>query len=715
MFNRLSFKVKLLFGYGLILFLMLSIAVVVLISVRSLIANFESVDHTHVVLAEASSIEAAAVDMETGMRGFLLAGKADFLDPYNNGKATFESLLATLSNTVSDNPEQVTLLAEIADTLAGWQKNVTEPVIALRTIIGDSKTMNDMSDVIKQAKGKQFFDKFREQLKTFIERERKLMKTRQAKAKTSTDIDELRELTDWVEHTYIVIAQAQAIVGAAVDMETGMRGFLLAGKDEFLEPYAGGKVRFNQLINDLMQTVSDNPAQVSLLGQSKETIDQWVTLVVEEQIALRRSIGNAKTMDDMADLVGEARGKVYFDKFRSQIATFKERERSLMTVRNQLLLDTEDEVIYTTILGTVLAVICGALFSVYLTNHVADLLGGRPRYIAKIADRVASGDLSMSLTSESEDRGIFAAMKNMKSYLQVKVELAEKIAAGELNHPVELASDNDSLGLALKKMTANLNDVLGQTQTASEEISQGSISVSEGGAALSKGASTQAENLVNISASLNQLSHQVNDNAQNANQANELVSQAQSESKIGSEKMNLMVKAMEEITGASQQISQFITTIDEIAAQTNLLALNAAIEAARAGEQGRGFAVVAEEVRNLAARSTVAAEETSKLIELSVVKTKHGSLIAGETAESLQLIFEHISKTSTLVQEITNASNEQAIGAEEINKGISGIDAITQENSEAAHNSAAAAEQLSTQAEHLKMMLSKFKLLDSSV
>ncbi len=226
------------------------------------------------------------------------------------------------------------------------------------------------------------------------------------------------------------------------------------------------------------------------------------------------------------------------------------------------------------------------------------------------------------------------------------------------------------------------------------------------------GASTQAENLVNISASLNELSYQINDNAKNANQANELVSLAQSESKTGSGKMDQMVSAMQEITEANQKISQFITTIDEIAAQTNLLALNAAIEAARAGEQGRGFAVVAEEVRNLAARSTIAAEETSKLIIQSVDKTNHGSDIAGETAQSLLLIFEHIGKTSELVSEIATASNEQATGAEEINKGINEVDAITQENSAAADTSAAAAEQLSTQAVHLKEMLSRFKLSD---
>jgi len=710
MLNRINFKAKLLLGYALVLAMMLLIAVVVFVSVKSLTGNFGSVDHTHKVLAKASSIEAAAVDMETGMRGFLLAGKTDFLNPYKNGKESFEKLVASLSVTVSDNPQQVELLAEISTTINDWQRKVTEPVIGLRSRIGDAKTMNDMSDIIKQAKGKQYFDKFRGQLKTFIERESILMQKRKKQAASSTDINELKKLTGWVEHTYKVIAQAQAIVAAAVDMETGMRGFLLAGKDEFLEPYNSGKLRFNALTSELMKTVSDNPAQVTLLKESKVTIDQWIALVVEDQIALRRTIGNSKTMDDMADLVGEAKGKVYFDKFRGQIKTFKERERTLMVVRKDGLQATEFAVVNTTIFGTLLALIVGGIFALYLTRHVMKQLGGEPQYIADIAKTVASGDLSLSLKSESEDQGIFLEMKNMVLYLQEKADFAQIIASGELNHNVRLASEKDVLGLAFQKMTDNLNEVLGQTQTASNEISQGSSSVSQGSVLLSKGASTQAENLVNISSSLNELSYQIGDNAKNATQANELVSQAQSESKVGSEKMSSMVSAMEDITESSQKISQFITTIDEIAAQTNLLALNAAIEAARAGEQGRGFAVVAEEVRNLAARSTVAAEETSKLIELSTNKTMHGSSIAAETAQSLQLIFEHIGKTSELVNEIANASNEQAIGAEEINKGISEIDSVTQENSDAAQSSAAASEQLSNQADHLNVMLSKFKL-----
>jgi methyl-accepting chemotaxis protein len=174
--------------------------------------------------------------------------------------------------------------------------------------------------------------------------------------------------------------------------------------------------------------------------------------------------------------------------------------------------------------------------------------------------------------------------------------------------------------------------------------------------------------------------------------------------------MTEMIAAMVEISDASQSIAGFISTIDDIAAQTNLLALNAAIEATRAGEQGRGFAVVADEVRSLAAKSTKAAEETSKLISGSVEKINNGSFIANETADSLNSIIATVRKTTELVEGIATASNEQAIGAETLNQGVVEIDGIIQQNSETAQASAVASEQLSSQSELLNEMLSTFKL-----
>ena len=136
-----------------------------------------------------------------------------------------------------------------------------------------------------------------------------------------------------------------------------------------------------------------------------------------------------------------------------------------------------------------------------------------------------------------------------------------------------------------------------------------------------------------------------------------------------------------------------------------------AIEAARAGEQGRGFAVVADEVRNLAARSTEAAVETSKLIEGAVKKTANGSEVAQETSKSLEAIFELILETTQLVEEIANASKEQAEGAELINRGVIEIDEITSENSSSAQKSASTSEEFLTRTQELKTLLSNFKLV----
>ncbi len=340
--KNIKLRTKILSGMAVPLTLAIIIGAVSFFNIRSMVATEERVEHTYKVIGDAEGIVSSAVDMETGMRGYLLAGKEDFLEPYQQGEKKTYAAITALQQTVNDNPAQVERLREVETILREWQKQVTEPVIALRRAIGDAATMNDMAVMVKEARGKVFFDAFRGQIATFIGREEELMAQRRQAAEEATAANEtnaklISDTTVWVEHTHAVIAAANDILAAAVDMETGMRGYLLAGKDEFLEPYTANQQKFADLVAALSETVRDNPAQVELLGEIKATIDEWQTRVTESAIALRRQVGfgTGTTMDDVAELVAQAKGKTYFDAVRTNIATFIVREEALLTERQQ--------------------------------------------------------------------------------------------------------------------------------------------------------------------------------------------------------------------------------------------------------------------------------------------------------------------------------------------------------------------------------------------
>lgn len=310
--------------------------------------------------------------------------------------------------------------------------------------------------------------------------------------------------------------------------------------------------------------------------------------------------------------------------------------------------------------------------------------------------------------TETEELGsIISALSNN---LNEKEKIALHLAKGDLTVDVPIASDRDTLSIAMKKMADSLRQIIGQVKTAGEEIASGASQVSDASQTLSQGATEQATSLEQINSSMVEMAGQTKASAENAAEADKLASEARKSADDGNEKMQQMVEAMAEIDQSSQSISKIIKVIDEIAFQTNLLALNAAVEAARAGKHGKGFAVVAEEVRNLAARSSKAAKETAVLIESSVERTKNGSEIASETAAKLSEIVGAVSKVTDLVEEIAASSNEQALGISQVTEGLNQIDTITQTNTANAEESAAASEELSGQATGLQQLLTQFKI-----
>jgi len=289
---------------------------------------------------------------------------------------------------------------------------------------------------------------------------------------------------------------------------------------------------------------------------------------------------------------------------------------------------------------------------------------------------------------------------------------AEKIADGDLDVYIDIHTKEELgyLAASFNKMTNNLNDLISSINVAAEQVSSGSKQLSDSSIELSQGATEQASTIEELTASLEEISNQTKLNADNSNQANSLAEIAKDNAIKGNNQMKDMLKAMEEINQSSNNISKIIKVIDDIAFQTNILALNAAVEAARAGQHGKGFAVVAEEVRNLAARSAAAAKETTEMIADSIKNVEVGTSIAKQTSEALNKIVDDVSKVAKLIDEIAIASNEQATGIDQINQGIVMVSNVVQNNTATSEASAAASEELSSQAEMLKQQVAKFKL-----
>ncbi len=258
-------------------------------------------------------------------------------------------------------------------------------------------------------------------------------------------------------------------------------------------------------------------------------------------------------------------------------------------------------------------------------------------------------------------------------------------------------------------ITRNINKALkriidGLTEGA-EQVSSASGQVSSASQSLAEGASEQAASIEESSSSLEEMSSMTKQNADNANQANTLMVETKQVVGTANDSMARLTESMREISKASEDTSKIIKTIDEIAFQTNLLALNAAVEAARAGEAGAGFAVVADEVRNLAMRASEAAKNTADLIEGTVKKVKDGSELVERTNEAFQQVAVSSTKVGQLVGEIAASSNEQAQGIEQINKAVTEMDKVTQQNAANAEESASASEEMNAQAEQMKGMV----------
>lgn len=288
-------------------------------------------------------------------------------------------------------------------------------------------------------------------------------------------------------------------------------------------------------------------------------------------------------------------------------------------------------------------------------NEMVSTISASFSDVARVMRSMADGDLTQKITAEYH--GTYADVQN------------------DINATID-----------------KFEEVVGKIIESSEFFKSTSEEIASGNNNLSQRAEEQASTLEETASSMEELTGTVKNNADNAQQANQLAASARSTAEKGGDVVKEAVVAMEEINSSSTKIAEIIGVIDEIAFQTNLLALNASVEAARAGEQGRGFAVVATEVRNLAGRSATAAKEIKDLITDSAEKVENGSKLVNESGETLSEIVSGVKKVGDIISEIAAASAEQSAGIDQINKAVSQMDEMTQQNAALAEEASAASE-----------------------
>lgn len=336
--------------------------------------------------------------------------------------------------------------------------------------------------------------------------------------------------------------------------------------------------------------------------------------------------------------------------------------------------------------------------------------------IESIVTNMSNGVLEHSYPEAANDEigticgALRSTNRSLKSYIDGIEKILSDMAEGRFvyDSSIEFVGEFTAMEQSIRHICEAMNSTFSDLSMVSEQISGGSHSVSVGAADLARAVTDETRLIVEVSSNLEDINKRVSLSAENAFTVKGKVLGAADAVNAGNEKMQELVNIMESISRSADEIVKINSTIEDIAFQTNILALNASIEAARAGAAGKGFAVVADEVRNLAAKSSEASQTTAKLIENTVRAIESGTEAANSTAEMLGGIVRVTSLISSSVSEIADVSEEQTTMLAEISAKLGEVERVIETTDSAAQNSAAASEELDSQAALLKKHLERF-------
>ncbi len=514
-----------------------------------------------------------------------------------------------------------------------------------------------------------------------------------------SNIKSMESTTKWVSHTQQVLGTADKIVASAVDMETGMRGFLLAGKEEFLQPFNAGLKSAFDYLTQLRQTVSDNPKQVKRLDTAANTLKQWQTEIAEPMIDMRRNVGTTTTMAALTELVSQAKGKFYFDGFRSVMQDFKAEEERLMKTRKEHYQHTSSNTEYTTAFGILISIIVGLITGIYVIRELMQLLGGEPSEVRTITNQVTNGDLLVHFDHNAPPESIYGSMQTMVKQLATMV-----------SHIKSIATD---LSVAASQSSSVANDTTDSIASQLNETTQVAAAIEEMSATVKE----VANNVTIAATASTEVNSQTLDSREMMNETVTRMHELNSDVENAS-------NAVQSLEQNANQISSIIEVIKGVAEQTNLLALNAAIEAARAGEQGRGFAVVADEVRSLAERTQHSTKEINQMIDklqsdvkdavmvMDKSRAKASDVLAqiSKSDDSLNLIQQAVQRINDMNTQISSAAEQQSVVVGEINQNVVRVQDMAEKTSQGARQTSETGSALLRLSQTLQESISLFKV-----
>lgn len=366
----------------------------------------------------------------------------------------------------------------------------------------------------------------------------------------------------------------------------------------------------------------------------------------------------------------------------------------------------------------VLFIVVAALVASKLGKRIVGSITTPLAEIEAVAKELTEGNLHSHIEYHATDEigslahSLRKSIRILSSYVDDIAKAMGEFAKGnfDVQPDVEWRGDFKAILDAFMMFERSMAETVNGIQRVAKQVASGAEQVSASSNDLAEGATEQASVTEELAATIETVSEQVAMSATNAKDISKRMAEAGTAILHGNEKVEEMVRSMDEISRASQEISKIIGTINDIASQTNLLALNASIEAARAGEAGKGFAVVADQVSLLAAQSANAAKESNVLIESSLRAVENGIVIAGATAEQLQTVVQNSQILAGEVDKAAEALGAQMESFHQINEGVDHINDVVQTNSATSEECAAASLEMSSQANMLEGLVSSFKV-----